>query len=134
MNPAECWGWDGAQRLHNAAIIDVASMMPLLLLRCKAFRAEPCSGRRENASWYVGPQAACSGSLAAGLQLTAFTSCPAGGGDGAGGAGVAAPAGVQAGLCLLVAAPVLLDVFGTQMSLWLLSSCWQLWLSDTYFD
>ena len=73
----------------------------LLLLRCKAVRVEPRPDRRENASWSVGPQAACSASLAAGLQLTNDSSCPAGGTDGAGGAGVADPAGVQTGLCLL---------------------------------
>ena len=56
LNPAECWGWDGAQQLHDAATVDAASMMPLLLLRCKALRVEPCPGRRENAIWYVAPR------------------------------------------------------------------------------
>ena len=54
-----------------------------------------------DASWSVGPQAACSGSHGAGLQRTAFMPCPAGGSNVVGGAGVASPAGVLPGQSLL---------------------------------
>ena len=47
MTPAEYWLWDCAQRLQSAAIVDIARVPPVLLLRCNGFRVEACPGCRE---------------------------------------------------------------------------------------
>ena len=91
-------------------MVDVASMTPLLLLRCKAFRVEPCPGRKENASWSVGPQAAAALLLACNSPLSRLALQEES-------MLLVAQASPPLQVCTQVfacwvAAPVLLDVFG----------------------
>ena len=60
MNPAERWGWDGAQRLHNAATVDVAAVevqgfqggaMPWSQGECKLVCGPTGSLQRQPCCW-----------------------------------------------------------------------------------